>query len=133
MSLDQLIPKVLRKKGDSVIEQDFDMKLIIVSLKRETGLSDEQIYEVLKRFFRLMIPMGLSKLTAPMIREICCTAILQVGSESDRYKYTRVGMPYYDAKKIIDDNEKEDADKRIIEHFYFEFNELTKLIDVKGK
>ena len=52
------------------------------------------------------------------------------GYEKERLQYTRIGFPFFDLKEIYENNNKENRDKKILEHLEKEYNDVKNLINL---
>jgi len=86
--------------------EPFDARKIAASLTRETDL--DQVYAVLiaREVEKELAKMHLKHVTAPLIREIVSVKLLERGFESARARYTRLGMPVYDVKRLLEHSQK---------------------------
>lgn len=122
-----LLSKVLKKGADNrVVTEEFDVGKIIASLQRETSAPLEAIKLIAKYCVQMLAKLNLPILTAPMIREIVCTVMLDHGYMQYRAEYTRIGFPYHDLKQIL---QQPDRDQRIVDHIVYEFNAVKDLLD----
>lgn len=87
----------------------FDSEKITKSLVRETGLDEKKSREVAEAVEKELQGLKLEYVTAPLIREIANVKLLEHGLEDIRAKYTRLGMPVYDVKNLIEIPSKENA------------------------
>lgn len=108
--------------------EDFDRKRIVASLVEETGIPEE-IAEVISREAENDVrKMNLSFVSAPLLREIVNVKLLEKGYESERAKYTRLGLPIHDAHKTIGMGKNpEEVKKRMAENIIREYS-LLRLI-----
>jgi ribonucleoside-triphosphate reductase len=89
--------------------EDFDPERIRRSLRRETSLSEEEINKITEEVLNKIQNMGLSFLSGPLIRELVCVTLLELGYEEARAKYTRLGLPSIDVDELIVLGDKENA------------------------
>jgi len=89
--------------------EKFDSEKITKSLVRETGLDEKKSREVAEAVEKELQGLKLEYVTAPLIREIANVKLLEHGLEDIRAKYTRLGMPVYDVKNLIELPSKENA------------------------
>ncbi len=87
----------------------FDSKKIAESLVTETKINRSFAEKIAKEVEKELGRMKLNYVTAPLIREIVNVKLLEHGMESVRARYTRLGMPIYDVKKLVDDGSQEIA------------------------
>ena len=131
MNLD-LIPDVMDK---TLKKSKFDGNLVYKSLLKETDISEINAKKVVTEVIRKIVGMCsiISIITSPMIREIVNVTLLQLGLEKERLKYTRIGFPRYDLKKIIDNNNTPETDTKITTHIRTEYSNVEKLIKLVEK
>jgi ribonucleoside-triphosphate reductase len=86
------------RKEDGSIES-FDKNKIIESIRKETGCVGKIIEEIVDEVYTTLKVIRLDPVTGPLIREFINTKFLEHGMDDCRRKYTRVGMPVYDARK----------------------------------
>ncbi len=88
------------RTSENLLEK-FDAQKIVDSLIRETNISRKIAEQIAEAVEDEMVNLKLKYVTAPLIREMVNTKLLENGLESVRMKYTRVGMPIYDIKQLI--------------------------------
>ena len=73
-------------------------------------------------------------LTSPEIREMLCGILVEFGYEYERFKYTRLGLPYYDFRKIEgSDLSQEEKMEKVYKQLHYEYEEVTKLLPLLKK
>jgi ribonucleoside-triphosphate reductase len=87
----------------------FDKGKIVESLMREAELERETAEKVAANVEEGLSHLKLEFVTAPLIREITNVELLEEGMENIRARYTRLGMPVYDVKNLIEAGSKENA------------------------
>ena len=97
----------MRVRTSSDILEYFDNERIIKSLVDETGVNLSFAKNIAKDVEKELGRMRLNYVTAPLIREIVNVKLLEGGMESVRARYTRLGMPVYDVKKLLDGDSSE--------------------------
>ncbi len=95
-----ILPYVIDK---TLKENEFNPQLIYRSLLKETSISEENASKVTEQVVRTIISISkiVKIITAPTIREITNSVLLQFGLEIERSEYTRIGFPVYDLKILI--------------------------------
>ena len=93
-----LLPKVFRTEGDMV---DFDPTKIMISIMKETGMTEENANHITELVARRIISTNMKFLSGPHIREIVCSVLSEQHFEQERKYYTRIGMPLMEASKCI--------------------------------
>lgn len=89
--------------------QPFDKNHIINSLVDETGLDRKTAEKIGSEIEKEIKKLNLKYLTAPMIRELVNAKLIEHGLEEFRQKHTRLGIPVYDIKKLINQGSRENA------------------------
>lgn len=93
-------------KTSKTILETFDAKKISDSLMKETDLDRTYADLIARQVEKELAKMHLKHVTAPLIREIVNVKLLEHGLESARARYTRLGMPVYDVKQLIEHSKK---------------------------
>jgi len=93
-----LLPPVRTSRGTI---ENFDVSKIIKSLVKETGIGKEKAAEVAKRIVQRIISSNIQWLSSPMIREMACSVLAEMGMVEERKRYTRIGVPIYDLNEMI--------------------------------
>ena len=109
-------PKSLYVRSSSMAIEPFNRKKIEDALIREAGaprkLADEISREVEERVKKLQIKY----LTAPLIREMVNTVLVEKGVEEYRHLLTRLGKPVHDVTEMIREvSSKRDSSPRQIQ------------------
>lgn len=121
--MDSIIPDVIDK---SLEKKKFNGTLIYNSLLKETDISKKDAQQTTKHVFRILIGANLMIITAPLIREVVNTVLLQKGLEIIRLQYTRIGFPYFDLTERF--KEKENSTDEIVTHVRNEYKNVSNLI-----
>ena len=98
-----------RVRTSKIEFEDFNPEEIKVSLVREAGLSEETAEKIAMEVSDRIYKLGLKFLSAPLIRELVCFALLEHNYEHARAQYTRLGLPLYDVDKLIRTGDRENA------------------------
>ena len=85
------------RKDDGSIES-FDKLKVIESIRKETGCTGKVIEEIVDDVYNTLSVLKIDPVTGPLIREFVNTKFLERDMNECRRKYTRVGMPVYDAR-----------------------------------
>jgi len=88
------------RRSDQLIEP-FDKSKITKALVREAKLTPRLAEEVASIAERKLLDLKIDYLTAPLIRELVNSILLDKGLERYRHMLTRVGMPVYDVSRIL--------------------------------
>ena len=99
----------LRVRTSKTSMERFDRGKIVESLIKETEIQKEMAERIAKGVERELERLKLGYVTAPLIREIVCVKLLEHGLEKERARYTRLGMPVYDVKCLIEVPSTENA------------------------
>lgn len=89
--------------------ENFDTKKIADSLMKETRVDKAFAERIAKEVEKEVGRLRLNYVTAPLIREIVNVKLLEHGMESVRARYTRLGMPVYDVKRLLAEGAQEMA------------------------
>lgn len=87
----------------------WDRNKITEALLRETDISEDAAVIVAKEVEKLVFNLNLEDITAPLIRELTNAKLIEYGLEHIRRQHTRLGVPLYDVRKIILNQNKENA------------------------
>ena len=83
----------VRTSRDTI--EAFDLSKIANTLIEETGASQETAFEIATEVWKELKKLNVEYLTAPMIREMVNTKLVEYGLEDLRSRYTRLGIPVY--------------------------------------
>ncbi len=108
MVLNVELPDV-RKTAQDI--QEFDDRRIIESLMKEANLDRVTATKVANVVTRKIYSSQISWLSGPLIREICCATLAQMGLDEARRDYTRIGLPIYDYDEYLRHGYKENANQ----------------------
>lgn len=89
--------------------EPFDKTKIEKTLIVETDASQELAEEIANDAWKELKKLDVEYLTAPMIREIVNTKLVEHGLEALRRKYTRVGIPVYNITNLIQNGSRDNA------------------------
>ena len=81
--------------------EPFDRRKIAEALVREAKLTPKLAGEVALLAEEKLSSLKIKYLTAPLIRELVNSILLDMGLEKYRHRLTRVGMPVYDVSKLL--------------------------------
>jgi len=87
----------------------WDRNKITEALLRETDISKDAAVIVAKEVEKLILSLNIENITAPLIRELTNAKLIEYGLEHIRRQHTRLGVPLYDARQIIINPNKENA------------------------
>ena len=77
--LERLMPRVVRSEG----VEEFNPERIVQSIKEETGLPNETCVRIVQIVVRRLISSGIRITTSPMIREMACAAMIELGLDEE--------------------------------------------------
>ncbi|WP_409201102.1 anaerobic ribonucleoside-triphosphate reductase [Methanobrevibacter sp. DSM 116169] len=97
----------VRTSRDTI--EAFDMSKIANTLVEETGASQETAFEIATDVWKELKKLNVEYLTAPMIREIVNTKLVEYGLEDLRSRYTRLGIPVYNITSLIENGNRDNA------------------------
>ncbi|HIP16856.1 MAG TPA: anaerobic ribonucleoside-triphosphate reductase [Methanothermococcus okinawensis] len=103
------LKNVLKVRTSKNEFRPFDKNRIVVKLMGETGLDKETAERIGNEIEKSIKKLNLKYITAPMIRELVNAKLIEYGLEEFRVKHTRLGIPIYDIKKLINQGSKENA------------------------
>ena len=75
----------------------------------ETGASKGLAHKIATEVYKELKKLDVEYLTAPMIREIVNTKLVEYGLETLRRKYTRLGIPVYNITNLIQNGSRDNA------------------------
>ncbi len=87
----------------------WDRARIEQALIRETQLDDITAKAIAGEVERQIAQAGISMVTAPLIRELVNSKLIERGLEAERLRHTRLGVPLYDVDNMIRLPNKENA------------------------
>jgi len=87
----------------------WDKQRIYDALMRETDISEDAAAIVATEVDKMVSKMEIEYITAPLIREMTNAKLIEYGLEAIRKQHTRLGVPLYDARQIIMNPNKENA------------------------
>jgi anaerobic ribonucleoside-triphosphate reductase len=87
----------------------WDRNRIYDALIRETTISEDAAAIVAREVEKLIASLELDFVTAPLIRELTNAKLVEYGLAKIRRQHTRLGVPLYDARQIIMNPNKENA------------------------
>jgi len=88
---------------------DWDRQRIVDALLRETFVDFDTAREIARDVEELIATTRIKMITAPLIRELVDTKLVERGLEQARKMHTRLGMPLYDVDQLILHPNKENA------------------------
>jgi anaerobic ribonucleoside-triphosphate reductase len=89
--------------------KEWDRDKIYDALIRETNIGEDAAAIVAKEVEKLIMSLDIDYVTAPLIRELTNTKLVEYGLARIRKQHTRLGVPLYDAREIIMNPNKENA------------------------
>lgn len=87
----------------------FDLSKIANTLVQETGASQETAFKIASEVWKELKKLNVDSLTAPMIREMVNTKLIEYGLEDLRKSYTRLGIPVYNISSLIENGNNSNA------------------------
>jgi len=87
----------------------WDRSKISEALMRETTISPDAAAIIAKEVEKLISNLNVEVLSAPLIRELTNAKLVEYGLENIRRQHTRLGVPIFDARTIIMNPNKENA------------------------
>ncbi len=104
-----LAANTLRVRTSRDTIENFDQTKIEKTLVVETGASEELARKIATDVHKELKKLDLEYLTAPIIREIVNTKLVEYGLETLRRKYTRLGIPVYNITNLIQNGSRDNA------------------------
>lgn len=89
--------------------EEFDRNKIALSLIKEANVPANLAQNIARETEKRLQEFKTKYLTAPLIREIVNTILLEKGLEEYRHKLTRLGVPVYDVTQLIKNTAKTNA------------------------
>jgi anaerobic ribonucleoside-triphosphate reductase len=94
-------PKRVMVRTSRLAMEEFDRNKIALSLIKEANVPASTAQKIARETEKRLQAFKTKYLTAPLIREIVNTILLEKGLEEYRHKLTRVGVPVYDVGQMI--------------------------------
>lgn len=88
---------------------DWNRQRIVDALVRETYIDVDTAKEIAREVEDLIVTSKIKMITAPLVRELVDTKLVERGLEQARKMHTRLGMPLYDVDQLILHPNKENA------------------------
>jgi ribonucleoside-triphosphate reductase len=108
--LQKIKEDIIKREGKYLVRtsnltmEPFERRKIVEALMREAKAPRSIAEEIAKEAEERILKSNIKYLTAPLIREIVNSILLERNYEDYRHAMTRLGLPVYDVEKII--NEK---------------------------
>ncbi|HID25003.1 MAG TPA: anaerobic ribonucleoside-triphosphate reductase [Thermoplasmata archaeon] len=87
----------------------WDKSKISEALLRETDISEDAAVIIAREVEKLILNLNIENIAAPLIRELTNAKLIEYGLEHIRRQHTRLGVPLYDTREIILNQNKENA------------------------
>ncbi len=97
-------PKAMLVRTSHSTLEEFDANKIAHSLIREARVPPEDAQKTAKEAEKLLQKSKTKYVTAPLIREIVNTLLIEKGQEDYRHKLTRLGLPVHEVTALIENN-----------------------------
>jgi ribonucleoside-triphosphate reductase (formate) len=97
----------VRTSGEDMVK--WDKAKIVEALIKETDIAAEMANIIGVEVEKQIKSLNIETITSPLIRELVDVKLLEYGLEDARRKHTRLGTPLYDVKRIIFNQNKENA------------------------
>jgi ribonucleoside-triphosphate reductase len=82
--------------------EEFDRNKIVEALVKEANVPIVQAQKVARETEKRLLEFKTKYLTAPLIREMVNSILVEKGLEDYRHKLTRLGLPVYDVNQLIE-------------------------------
>jgi anaerobic ribonucleoside-triphosphate reductase len=99
-------PKGMLVRTSHFTFEEFDANKIANSLIREAKMPADQAQKTSKEAEKLLLKSKIKYLTAPLIREIVNSILIEKGLEEYRHKLTRLGLPVHEVTALIEAKEQ---------------------------
>jgi|GEM_PF-461542 ribonucleoside-triphosphate reductase len=96
---------IVRRSECSI--EAFDKNKIVNALVKEAGMPAKLAHKVASSVEEKLLDLKIEYLSAPLIRELVNSVLIDQGLEKYRHKLTRVGMPIYDVTQTIKNASKQ--------------------------
>lgn len=143
------IKEISNELTKTIIIEDFDESKILISLTKETNLTQKKRVKIVETLTRRIIFSNVELITAPNLREMICSITTEIGEDKERVKYSAPRIPYFDLKEMRKDLNnfsentpfcdiekliiKENIRNSICKQISTEYKEMTKIIKKKKK
>jgi anaerobic ribonucleoside-triphosphate reductase len=97
----------VRTSGDEIIQ--WDKQRIVKAMVREAGVPDGIAKRISEEVEETVLNSPVKVLTVSLIRELVNAKLIEHGLEDARRKHARLGVPLYDAERIITSPNRENA------------------------
>ncbi|MBI5208075.1 MAG: anaerobic ribonucleoside-triphosphate reductase [Candidatus Firestonebacteria bacterium] len=97
----------VRRTEDDIV--GWDKQKIVAALIQETGLPAKIAHSISQEVEEEIIYSKIRTLTSPLIRELVNAKLIEYGFEKERNMHSRLGVPLFDAERIIVNPNKENA------------------------
>jgi anaerobic ribonucleoside-triphosphate reductase len=97
----------VRTSGDEIIQ--WDKQRIVKAMVREAGVPEGVAKRISDEVEETVLNSPVKVLTVSLIRELVNAKLIEHGLEDARKKHARLGVPLYDAEKIITSPNRENA------------------------
>ncbi len=98
-------PKTLLVRTSHSTLEEFDANKIAHSLIKEAKVPPEEAQKTAKEAEKLIQKSKTKYVTAPLIREIVNTLLIEKGLEDYRNKLTRLGLPVHEVASLLEDKD----------------------------
>lgn len=103
---------IVRRSECSI--EPFDKNKIVNALIKEAGMPAKLAHKVASSVEEKLLDLKIEYLSAPLIRELVNSVLIDQGLEKYRHKLTRVGMPIYDVTQMIKNASKQGGANSVI-------------------
>ena len=99
-------PKGMLVRTSRLALEEFDANRIATSLMRETKMPAELAQRVAKEAEGELLKSKTKYLSAPLVRELVNTILVEKGLEEYRHKLTRLGLPVHEVATLVESKSK---------------------------
>ena len=107
-------PKTMLVRTSHSTLEEFDANKIAHSLIKEARMPPEEAQKTAKEAEKLIQKSKTKYVTAPLIREIVNTLLIEKGQEDYRHKLTRLGLPVHEVTALIENKDNPQNPSTII-------------------
>ncbi|MCS7097164.1 MAG: hypothetical protein NZ926_01625 [Candidatus Methanomethylicia archaeon] len=93
--------RMLLVRTSGLTMEPFERRRIVEALMRETSMPLKLAEQIAKEAEERILKSDIKYLTAPLIREVVNSILLEHGLEDYRHSMTRLGLPVYDVERMI--------------------------------
>jgi ribonucleoside-triphosphate reductase len=120
-------PKTMLVRTSHSTLEEFDANKITNALIKEAKMPPDQAQKIAKETEKILEKSKTKFLTAPLIREVVDTLLIEKGQEHYRHKLTRLGLPVHEVAALIESKTPQGATGILTKAGQSIFNEYAML------